>query len=71
MIEGKGLSIRKRLKGSRCYRQLSAPSWDALQVLKHYPAKIPHFFENLQIFAFYAILFITSFIVRQSFIIGL
>jgi len=32
---------------------------DVLQVLQHYPAKIPHFFENLQILAFYAILFIT------------
>jgi hypothetical protein len=28
------------------------------------PAKIPHFFENFQILAFYAILFTTSLIVR-------
>jgi hypothetical protein len=33
-----------------------------------YPAKIPHFFENLQILAFYAILFTTSSIVFESFI---
>jgi hypothetical protein len=34
-----------------------------LQVLQHYPAKIPHFFENLQILAFYYNLFTTSLIV--------
>ena len=32
--------------------------------LLYHPAKIPHFFENLQILAFYAILFTTSLIVR-------
>jgi len=41
---------------------------DVLQVLQHYPAKIPHFFENLQILAFYTILFTTSLIVCESFI---
>jgi len=40
---------------------------DVLQVLQHYPAKIPHFFENLQILAFYAILFIAPLVFCESF----
>jgi len=36
-----------------------------------YPAKIPHFFENLQILAFYTIPFTTSLIVCESFAEGI
>src|ERR1700732_3985970 len=35
-----------------------------------YPAKIPHFFESLQILAFYAILLRTPLIACKSFMVG-
>src|SRR5271165_3440663 len=38
--------------------------------IARYPAKIPHFFENRQIFAFYTIPFTTSLIVWESCIRG-
>jgi hypothetical protein len=28
-------------------REYNDPSWDVLQVMQYFPAKIPHFFENL------------------------
>jgi hypothetical protein len=52
-------------------REYNDPSRNVLQVLQHYPAKIPHFFQNIQILAFYTILFTTSLIVCESFIRGL
>jgi hypothetical protein len=39
--------------------------------MTRYPAKIPYLFKNVQILAFYLILFITSMIVCESFSRGL
>jgi hypothetical protein len=49
-------------------REYNDPSWDVLQVLRHYPAKIPHFFENLKFLRFVQFLLNTPLITFEPFI---
>jgi hypothetical protein len=49
-------------------REHNDPSWGCSARIARYPAKIPHFFENLQILTFYAMLLITPFVLCKSFI---